>query len=133
MSSRREFLQNSFGGLSLLSMPTELSQHPFKKMKMVCVGGHPDDPESGCGGTLAKFAALGHDVTVIYLTRGEAGIAGKSHDEAADIRTHEAVAACKILKVKPIFAGEIDGDGIVNNEWITRMQQLIDVEKPDIV
>ena len=133
MSSRREFLQNSFGGLSLLSMPIELSQQPFKKMKIVCVGGHPDDPESGCGGTLAKFAALGHDVTVIYFTRGEAGISGKSHDEAAGIRTQEAVAACKILKAKAIFAGEIDGESIVNNEWVTRVQQLIAAEKPDIV
>ena len=25
--------------------------------KIVCVGGHPDDPESGCGGTLARYAA----------------------------------------------------------------------------
>ena len=45
---------------------------------MVCVGAHPDDPESGCGGTLARYAAAGHRVTVLYLTRGEAGIAGQS-------------------------------------------------------
>jgi LmbE family N-acetylglucosaminyl deacetylase len=132
-SSRRQFLQNSFGGLSLLTMPMELSHQPFKKMKIVCVGGHPDDPESGCGGTIAKFSELGHDVTVIYLTRGEAGINGKSHDEAATIRTQEAVAACKILNAKAVFAGEIDGDGIVNNDWLTRIQQLIATEKPDIV
>jgi len=132
-SSRRQFLQNSFGGLSLLTMPMELSHQPFKKMKIVCVGGHPDDPESGCGGTIAKFSELGHDVTVIYLTRGEAGINGKSHDEAARIRTQEAVAACKILNAKAVFAGEIDGDGIVNNDWLTRIQQLIATEKPDIV
>jgi LmbE family N-acetylglucosaminyl deacetylase len=42
--------------------------------KIVCVGGHPDDPESGCGGTLARYAALGASVTIVYLTRGEAGI-----------------------------------------------------------
>ena len=66
-------------------------------LRVVCVGGHPDDPESGCGGTLARYAALGHAVTVIYLTRGEAGIAGKSHDEAAGIRSAECSAACKIL------------------------------------
>ena len=102
-------------------------------MKVVCVGGHPDDPESICGGTLAKFAAAGHDVTIIYLTRGEAGIEGKSHDEAADIRSKEAVAASKILNAKPVFAGQIDGDSIVNNEWVIKMQQLLATEKPDIV
>jgi len=50
------------------------------------VGGHPDDPESGCGGTLARYTALGAGVTIVYLTRGEAGIPRKSHDEAAAIR-----------------------------------------------
>lgn len=37
--------------------------------------------------TLARYAALGHTVTIVYLTRGERGIAGKSLDEAARIRT----------------------------------------------
>ena len=135
-SSRRQFLHSSFSGLSLLAMPASLQAspgEPFKKMKIVCVGGHPDDPESGCGGTLAKFATAGHDVSIIYLTRGEAGIPGKSHEEAAAIRSKEAIAACKILNVKPVFAGQVDGDTIMNNEWVTKMQQLIAIEKPDIV
>src|SRR6476646_6881119 len=95
-SSRRKFLQQSVGGLGVLAMPAGLhtsTNRPFKKMKVVCVGGHPDDPESICGGTLEKFAAARHDVTIIYLTKGEAGIEGKSHDEAADIRSKEAIAA----------------------------------------
>src|SRR5690349_16650778 len=80
-----------------------------RALKVVCVGGHPDDPESGCGGTLARYAALGHSVTAIYLTRGEAGVPGKSHEEAAAIRSAEAAAACKIIGAKPVFAGQIDG------------------------
>lgn len=102
-------------------------------MKVVCVGGHPDDPESGCGGTLARLSRAGHDVSVIYLTRGEAGIAGKSHTEAGTVRTNEAVAACSILKVKPIFAGQVDGDTVVNREWIEKISGLISEEKPDVV
>src|SRR5215471_15174545 len=74
--------------------PKPAEQRP---LKVVCVGAHPDDPESGCGGTLARYATAGHKVTVIYLTRGEAGIQGKSHKEAAAIRTAEAEKACKIL------------------------------------
>jgi len=130
-SSRRKFLQQSVSGLGVLAMPAGLqaaTNRPFKKMKVVCVGGHPDDPESICGGTLAKFAAAGHDVTIIYLTRGEAGIESKSHDEAADIRSKEAVAASKILNAKPVFAGQIDGDTIVSNEWVMKMQQLLVTE-----
>src|SRR5436309_10902173 len=80
-----------------------------KALKVVVVGGHPDDPESGCGGTMARLGDLGHDVVALYLTRGEAGIRGKLHDEAARIRTAEAGKACQILKARPIFAGQIDG------------------------
>jgi len=102
-------------------------------MKIVCVGGHPDDPESGCGGTLARFATAGHAVTIIYLTRGEAGIPGKSQGDAAKIRTQEAVEACKILHANPVFAGQIDGASILDNDWVQKLQAMLMEEKPDIV
>ena len=102
-------------------------------MSVVCVGGHPDDPESGCGGTLARYSSAGHRVAIIYLTRGERGIAGKSLEEAAAIRTAEAQAACKILGAKPVFAGQIDGDTRVDKSEIARMQQLIAAEQADVV
>jgi LmbE family N-acetylglucosaminyl deacetylase len=135
-SSRRQFVKNSTAALGLLSLPSLLHAEKNKKAdkkKIVCVGGHPDDPESGCGGTLAKFSNAGHDVTIIYLTTGEAGIPGKTHDEAAAIRKQEATNASKILNAKPVFAGQIDGDTIMNNEWLGKMQQLIANENPDIV
>src|SRR5262245_31392759 len=66
-------------------------------LHVVCVGGHPDDPESGCGGTWARYAEAGHQVSVVYLTGGERGIPGKSDEQAAATRTAECEAACKIL------------------------------------
>ena len=39
---------------------------PSRKLNVVCVGGHPDDLESGCGGTLAHYSGRGHNVTIIY-------------------------------------------------------------------
>ena len=104
-----------------------------RRMKIVCVGGHPDDPESGCGGTLARYTAIGDAVTIIYLTRGEAGIPGKSHDEAAAIRTAEAEAACQILGAKPVFAGQIDGATVVDNSAVESFGKLIAAESPDVV
>jgi LmbE family N-acetylglucosaminyl deacetylase len=134
-TSRRRFVQRAVAGAGLLSLPALLSAktNAAEKLKVVCVGGHPDDPESGCGGTLARFAAAGHPVTIIYLTRGEAGIPGKSHGDAADIRSREALEACKILRAKPVFAGQIDGDTLMNNEWVKKLQSLLEEEKPDIV
>ena len=134
--SRRDFFKNSMSAGAAIGLSSFIHAGPAKgrkSNKVVCVGGHPDDPESGCGGTLAKMAKAGWDVTIIYLTSGEAGIAGKSHQEAAAIRTKEAIAGSKILGAKPVFAGQIDGDSIVNNEWVNKIRDLIEKENPAIV
>jgi len=134
-NTRRHFLKEITASASMLplALPAIDSAAQVIKKKIVCVGGHPDDPESGCGGTLAKLAKQGHELTIIYLTTGEAGITSKTHAEAAAIRKAEAVNACKVLNAKPVFAGQIDGDTIVNTEWIKKMRELIAMEKPDIV
>ncbi len=135
-NSRRRFVKNIAGGLGLISLPSILQSREnenAEKRKIVCVGGHPDDPESGCGGTLAKLAKAGHEVTIIYLTTGEAGIEGKSNGEASAIRKQEAIKACDVINAKPVFAGQIDGDTIMDNKWLNRIQTLILKEKPYIV
>ena len=100
---------------------------------MLCVGGHPDDPESGCGGTLARYAALGHAVTILYLTRGERGIEGKSLDEAARIRSAESEAACQILGAQARFFGQIDGATELSRAHMDSMRRIFTTAKPDIV
>ncbi|HVW16417.1 MAG TPA: PIG-L deacetylase family protein [Mucilaginibacter sp.] len=135
-ATRRDFVKAGAAGLGLLTLPGILQAQPAspaEKKKIVCFGGHPDDPESGCGGTLARLANMGHDVTIVYLTTGEAGIEGKSHAEAAAIRKQEAINASAVLKAKPIFAGQIDGDTIVDNTWLAKIQKIIANEKPDLV
>jgi len=104
-----------------------------RKLKVVCVGGHPDDPESGCAGTLTRYSELGHSVTIIYLTRGERGINGKSLDEAARIRSAECEAACKIMGAKPVFFGQIDGATELNKTHVDAMTKLLSAENPDVV
>src|ERR1041385_8798483 len=104
-----------------------------RKLKIVCVGGHPDDPESGCGGTLARYAALGHLVTIVYLTRGERGIRDKSLDEAAKIRTAECEAACKIMGARPVYFGQIDGATELNKTHVDEMTKLLSAESPDVL
>lgn len=103
------------------------------RLTVVCVGGHPDDPESGCGGALARYAALGHAVTIVYLTRGERGIPGKSLDEAARIRTAECETACRILGAKPVFFGQIDGATEMTQAHVESMRRLLAGLAPDII
>jgi LmbE family N-acetylglucosaminyl deacetylase len=104
-----------------------------KRLKVLIVGGHPGDPEAGCGGTMARYADEGHDVLALYLTRGEAGVTGKSFHDAAAIRTAEAETACKLLKARPLFATQIDGATEVTAARYDEFAKLIAAEKPDIV
>ena len=136
--SRRAFASQSAAALALPAetlVSVSSAQPPESKrtLHVVCVGAHPDDPESGCGGTLARYAEKGHRVTIVYLTRGEAGIRGKSHEQAAAIRTAEAGAACKILGAKPLFAGQIDGATEVNHRRTEAFVALILAERPDLL
>jgi len=136
--SRRKFGSQSAAALALpaLTLAPAASAQPSeskRSLHVVCVGAHPDDPESGCGGTLARYAEKGHRVTIIYLTRGEAGIRGKSHEEAAAIRTGEAEAACKILGARPVFAGQIDGDTEVNPRRTQAFVALVLAQRPDLL
>jgi LmbE family N-acetylglucosaminyl deacetylase len=124
--TRRLFLAT---GLPVLAA----AQTPSKRLNVVCVGGHPDDPESGCAGTLARYSAAGHAVTVVYLTRGEAGIRGKSHEEAAAIRTAECEAACKIMGAAAVFAGQIDGATVVDAKGRAAMNKLLSGLNPHVL
>lgn len=118
-------------GLPLLSESAGETER--RKLKIVVAGAHPDDPESSAGGTMARYADLGHEVVALYLTRGEAGIRGRTHQEAARIRTAEAKKACAILKARPLFAGQIDGSTEVTAETYRRFGKLLAAEKPDLV
>jgi LmbE family N-acetylglucosaminyl deacetylase len=42
-------------------------------MNILGIGSHPDDLEIGCGGTLAKYAKLGHKVFMCHIANGNMG------------------------------------------------------------
>jgi LmbE family N-acetylglucosaminyl deacetylase len=96
-------------------------------------GGHPGDPECGCAGTIARYTGLGHEVTVLYLNRGEGFCGGASLNRCASIRTSEALKACESLKARAAFASQYDGRAIVDNSHYEEFGRLIDAEKPDVV
>lgn len=101
--------------------------------KVLVIGAHPDDPESMCAGTMLKLKAMGTEVVAVYLTSGEAGIVGKTHEQARTIRQAEARKACEMLGVKAIFLTQTDGNAEVNKERYAEMKALIEAEQPDMV
>src|SRR5689334_20800607 len=45
----------------------------MRSMRLMAILAHPDDESLGVGGTLAKYAAEGAEVSLLTATRGEAG------------------------------------------------------------
>lgn len=113
--------------------PTIIAPKAGDKLRILCIGAHPDDPETACGGTLARYAEGGHDVNVLYMTKGELGIVGKTPEEAGAIRAAEAEEACKALGAKAHFFGHPSGaikfDRPTANELVAKLDALA----PDLV
>lgn len=133
--TRRQLLTRSGAAAAIAALPDDSAraQPGRAPLRVLVTGAHPDDPESGCGGTIARYTDQGHEVAVLYLTRGEAGIRGKTHQQAAEIRSAEALAACKILKARPIFAGQIDGATEVTPARYAEFRKLVEAENPDVL
>jgi N-acetylglucosamine malate deacetylase 1 len=104
-----------------------------KKWKVVVTGGHPGDPEYGCGGTVARYAGLGHDVTLLYLNRGEKGCSNETMKACGARRVSEAQKACEILKAHARFADEADGGAVVDPAHYDAFRRLLESEEPDVV
>jgi len=131
--TRREALRLLIAPAGLAAAGAAPRVRQPRRLKVLVAGGHPDDPESGCGGTIARYVDAGHQVLVLYLTRGEAGIEGKTHEEAARIRTAEAERACAILGATARFAGQVDGDTHVDRAAYAAMRELLERERPDAI
>lgn len=129
--SRRQMMG---GSVALAAVPLqEAPAPPRRRLKVAFVGAHPDDVETAAGGTVARYSDLGHEVVIFYLTRGEAGMKGKSHEETAAIRSAEAQRSCEILKARPRFLGQVDGSTEVSPLRYDEFRRALLDEKPDLV
>jgi N-acetylglucosamine malate deacetylase 1 len=122
--SRRNFLAGSMASASLFAA---------NKLKIIVTGGHPGDPEYGCGGTIARYTGLGHDVTLLYLNRGEKGCPDQIAKTCSATRVSEAQKACEILKAHARFADQTDGEAVVDQPHYNAFHNLLESEKPDVV
>jgi len=102
-------------------------------LRVVIAGGHPGDPEYGCGGTAARLADAGHTVTLLYLNRGEKTCPAQPNDPGATTRTAEAQKACDILKAHPRFAEQCDGNAVVDNSHYEQFAQILNELDPNIL
>jgi LmbE family N-acetylglucosaminyl deacetylase len=129
--SRRHFLPGLGATVALPLLDASTSSAATSKLRLVVTGGHPGDPEYGCGGTIARYTDLGHEVVLLYLNRGDP--AETASRRASDVRVNEAQKACEILKARPVFASQIDGHAIVDADHYSQFCRLLEAEQPDAV
>lgn len=95
------------------------------RRRMLVVLAHPDDESFPLGGTLAKYAAGGVEITLVCATKGEAGIPGLPQEKVAYLREGELRAAIDILGFSNVrFLGWQDGE-LAKIDENTVIQQLI--------
>jgi LmbE family N-acetylglucosaminyl deacetylase len=73
------------------------------RANVLVVAPHPDDDAIGCGGTLARLAARGAHISVVYVTDGSASHPNSRRFPPAvlrDVRENEARAALRKLGVR---------------------------------
>jgi LmbE family N-acetylglucosaminyl deacetylase len=103
------------------------------RMNVLAVAAHPDDLEILCAGTLARYAAAGHAVTMAVFTSGNMGDARIGPTELARIRETETRAAAQLLGARLIWPG-VDDEHVFPNETQRRLMiDLLRETDPDVI
>lgn len=102
-------------------------------MNILAIGAHPDDIETSCGGTLAKYAKMGHKVFTATATNGNVGSATLSMDEIAKIRKEEARKAAAVIGAEYICLDYDDEMFFEDREARLAFINLVRYCKADII
>lgn len=109
--------------------------------RLLAVFAHPDDETFICGGTLAKYAAEGVEITLVSATRGEMGRRMGNppylnRETIAAAREMELRQACDYLGVRRLQFLNIRDKTVefIDEEWLVgQIEQLIRDQRPDVV
>ncbi len=107
-----------------------------KFQKVLVVSAHPDDPDFGAGGSVARLADSGAEVTYVIVTDGSQGGEDPSQkdSELIAIRQKEQKAAAKVLGVKKVeFLGYKDGRVSPDLKLRRDIVRMIRKHKPELV
>ncbi len=108
----------------------------IKKVDVLIVGPHADDPEFGIAGTVAKWTREGKKVVYVICTNGDKGTSDLKMDpqELVKIREKEQREAAKVLGVtEVVFLGYPDQGLEDTAEFRKEIVRQIRIYRPDIV
>jgi LmbE family N-acetylglucosaminyl deacetylase len=103
-------------------------------VRALAVFAHPDDPEVGCGGTLARWAAGGAEVHLVIACRGEKGSNDPNTypDSLAASRATEVAAAARVLGLASVEHLDLPDGDLENDAALrTRLVSIVRRLRPD--
>ena len=105
-----------------------------QKRRILVLAPHTDDGEFGCGGTIAKFIAEGHEVFYAAFSACQQSVLAEF---PSDILITEVKAATKVLGIKPenliLFDYDVRTFGYHRQEILDDMIKMRAEIKPDLI
>ena len=105
--------------------------------KLLVIVAHQDDETIGCGGTIRKWADMGTQVDVVFVTNGNTGVEqGSSYDkeDIVSTRMFEAKKASLILNASSIDTMDISCQCVQNDqETFHNIIKIIREKEPNLV
>ena len=105
----------------------------MERLRIMGVGAHPDDLEILCGGTLARYAALGHEVVMAHLLNGDKGHYEMDPQELARLRKREAEEAGGVIGAEVVSLDLPDAQLFSDLETRKLVMDLIREARPDVI
>lgn len=115
---------------------------------ILAISAHPDDETGFTGGTLARYAELGHDVFILETTRGEGGEVGEppltTKENLGSFREQEVRCAAEILGAQdiiflPFIDPHMEINGIARRidvpmaKFVQAISKQVEAMQPDVV
>lgn len=114
--------------------------NPDRRLALLAVFAHPDDESLAMGGTLARYAHAGVDVSLVCATRGEWGIISDptiaTRESLGEVREQELRAACRVLGVSQLHFLDCPDSDVNHTDWPEveeRIVRHIRELRPDVI
>ena len=104
--------------------------------KVLVITPHPDDAESGAGGTIAKWSNQGADIALVVCTNGDKGTSDRTIDsqKIATLRKAEQSDSAEALGLSKVVFLDHPDQGLEDSaEFRAQLVREIRIHRPDVV